>query len=401
MTKRILVGVWLAGAMALAGCGEQVEAGVSGQRLGGAVTPASAPDGSSVVALAVGSSQHCVLRSTGGVWCWGSGQGALGDGVNEDRLTPTLPVLGLEGAVQVSSAAYHVCALRGDGTVACWSGPTQTPTGQAPVMAEISLPEPAVRLAGGHNESCAVLASGQVRCWSCFPGGGCSNSVDPDPIAFAGPVDQVATRGALICGRLASGHLSCPAVEGPGGTDAGMPWTARRAEVEAIGDVAEFGLGMEFGCLRQTGGQVLCWGDNTVGQLGRGTQSPVYGPNTVLPPAEERCHAPGPVLGLDDAVSLAVGTHHACAVRASGAVLCWGLNHAGQVGFPLGLTFETAGQTLDAQPTPVQVIEAGQGSALSVHASTSCALLADGGVTCWGWSGPYTRAETPTLIVSQ
>lgn len=79
-------------------------------------------------------------------------------------------------------------------------------------------------------------------------------------------------------------------------------------------------VGNQFACaLVGATGEVKCWGDNTYGQLGQGSTWTNTGAN----------HA-GPFtvgLGTNNAVAVANGAQFACAVRATGAVACWGKFH--------------------------------------------------------------------------
>ena len=68
---------------------------------------------------------------------------------------------------------------------------------------------------------------------------------------------------------------------------------------------------------------MACWGQNDHGELGIGTLGP-------WPYPADR--AIEPVVGLDHIVALSPGGYHTCAVRADGAVFCWGGNWAGQLG---------------------------------------------------------------------
>jgi alpha-tubulin suppressor-like RCC1 family protein len=63
-----------------------------------------------------------------------------------------------------------------------------------------------------------------------------------------------------------------------------------------------------------------CWGWNDNGELGNGS-------TVGAPPS-----APVAVVGISDAVQVAPGNHHACALRATGQVVCWGKNDHGQLG---------------------------------------------------------------------
>ncbi len=70
--------------------------------------------------VAVGGYHACALRTDGTVACWGDNEfGQIGDGTNIDRLAPT-PAQGLTSVVEISAGIYHTCARRSTGQVLCW-----------------------------------------------------------------------------------------------------------------------------------------------------------------------------------------------------------------------------------------------------------------------------------------
>jgi hypothetical protein len=86
----------------------------------------------------------------------------------------------------------------------------------------------------------------------------------------------------------------------------------------------------------------------------------------------------GPVrLGLvERVVAIGVGGTHACAILASGGVKCWGGNSDGQLG---------DGASGANQALPVDVAALGEpATALALGDAHTCALLADKTVKCWG-----------------
>lgn len=121
-------------------------------------------------------------------------------------------------------------------------------------------------------------------------------------------------------------------------------------------------------CAVSTGGAVWCWGDNTFGQLGRGSDV-------------ENDWRPGLVPGLYDVTALAAGSHHTCAVFGDdGKVACWGRNDSGQLG---------NGSTEQAD---VPVVADGVSGATMVAAGRAhtCAVSGaqpDQEVWCWGANG--------------
>jgi alpha-tubulin suppressor-like RCC1 family protein len=99
-------------------------------------------------------------------------------------------------------------------------------------------------------------------------------------------------------------------------------------------------------------------------------------------------------------VEIAANDSHACGRTAQGQVWCWGRSSAGQLGEQPRRRFLAL---LDLPVSrPVLVGGLGRVSQLSLGLSSSCALLADGTVRCWGRGacdedGEY-RCSTPTAV---
>jgi alpha-tubulin suppressor-like RCC1 family protein len=133
--------------------------------------------------------------------------------------------------------------------------------------------------------------------------------------------------------------------------------------------------GSDFTCVRRRAGRVQCWGQNNVGQLGRGEGAPDP--------------TPRPVQGLSDAVEIAAGGAFACARRATGIVVCWGSNGSKQLGN------EAAGASA-ASPVAVQNLT--DAAELALGLSHACARRTSGQVVCWGGntSGQLGDGSTDT-----
>jgi len=112
-------------------------------------------------------------------------------------------------------------------------------------------------------------------------------------------------------------------------------------------------------------GTVSCWGANPFGQIGNGTTGAAFSPALVS--------------GVINAVAVAAGGAHSCAVLVDGTARCWGANSSGQ----LGDNGVSGGHSL----TPVVVSGLANAVAIVAGESHSCALLADGSVRCWGANG--------------
>ena len=219
--------------------------------------------------LAVGYQQGCVVTAAGAVLCFDSALTFMA----ARRPPVVVRVPGLDDAVAVAAGMVHRCALRRSGSVECW-GQNESGTLGDGTLVSRTAPAAVVDLAGaveiaaGTHASCARLRGRTVSCWGSLAAASVGKASTTRPVRIAGwegalqlSLNAGCNAGTLLCARLADGTVSC-------------------------------------------------FGDNDVGQLGDGTRTP-----------RDR---PAPVQGLRDAVDLAVGCSHACALRAGGEVVCWG-----------------------------------------------------------------------------
>jgi alpha-tubulin suppressor-like RCC1 family protein/phosphatidylethanolamine-binding protein (PEBP) family uncharacterized protein len=128
-------------------------------------------------------------------------------------------------------------------------------------------------------------------------------------------------------------------------------------------NVIQLSLGGSHSCALLGTGGVVCWGANSFGQLGDGTETDRLTPVSVT--------------GLTEGVAqIAVGNDHSCALLNSGAVRCWGFNPSGQVG---------DGSSGSNRLTPVNVTGLTNGvTQIAAGGNASCALLGTSQVRCWG-----------------
>jgi len=396
-----------------------------------------------VTALASGGFHTCTL--TGGrAFCWGANSfGQLGDGTSQDRLSP-VGVQGLDGdPVALSAGLAHACAVLSTGRVECWGldrggllGGGRLITGEAKPVQVVGLGEGVGAISAGETSTCAVVG-GRVACWGIndslglgldlASGSSINPGVPQDVQPLLGTAQSVAVGSDHACSISSSGAVSCWGSNyygqlGNGGTD--------RADgpvqvVSLSSEVIELAAGEDHTCALRAGGEVLCWGQNSSGQLGDGTvedrSSPVavgglpVGVNKLAAGGDRTCAVtagrelycwgnnsgrllaaetwedqtsavaasgvPDPVLGV------AVGGDHLCAIVEGGDVWCWGNNEGGQLGQA----------STQEQEGPVRVPGVEETVDIAAGFGNTCVLTRQGDVYCWGVdiSLPFLDEQTP------
>jgi alpha-tubulin suppressor-like RCC1 family protein len=332
------------------------------------------------VALALGFNHTCARKKSGTVLCWGdNGGGEVGDGIPFDGSRPNVlspqPVVGITDAIAVGAGVAHACAVHAGGSVACWGintfgqlgdGSTNRSSSPVPVIGVSN----ATALALGTSFSCALLSDGKVACWGANYSGQLGDDTKNDrptaaPVQGLDKAIAVAAAEHHACAVVQGGTVKCWGKNtdgqlGNGSTDESLLPT----DVPSLADVAQIAAASRFTCARQKTGRVLCWGSNSLGELGNG--SPNDAPN------------PSPLLTtVADAIHVWVGYEHACAVRVTGEVVCWGAAGDGQVG--------SGSVPPDASiPKPTAVVGASSALEVSTGGDHSCTTTQSGEVYCWG-----------------
>lgn len=291
--------------------------------------------------VVTGSHHACALTQNGRVACWGDNSyGQLGNDSVAQSNTPLFVSAFDQHAnvLRIAAGADHTCALLTDGSVECWGKNDLGQLGigshsnQAQPTMVHSLTAAATAITTGSNSSCALLKSGQAMCWGQNNRGQLGDSTHTNrttPVAVSNLTDSLHKVVAISSGKesscalLSDGSVKCWgkntfAQLGIGSTSFS---SATPQHVPSLGaGVASISVGGAGACALMQDSSVKCWGSNSVGQVGVGSDATVIStPQTVSDIGNQ-------------AVALSTGQAHNCALLNDGSVKCWGRNIDGQLG---------------------------------------------------------------------
>jgi alpha-tubulin suppressor-like RCC1 family protein len=331
-----------------------------------------------VIAIAAGARHACAVRADNSVVCWGADDtGQLGDGGGDDQLTP-IAVPGITSATAVVAGAGFSCALLSDRSAVCWGDDSDGEIGDGAAGPTPRAPTPVMGLDGARSLSahwqhaCAVLTDGSAVCWGSNSSGQLGDGTTTNraqPVAVPGLQNLVAVATGLshTC-AMAAGGIHCWGDNSQGqlgsSTSGATTPVLQPTLVPIVIDPVAISSGAQHSCAVRLSGQVLCWGQNSSGQLGEGTMSSL---------AE-----PVPVTGLQGAVKVTAGATFSCAATGDGAVFCWGDDHYGQLG--------TGHEVVRPRPATVAI----SARAVAAGGAHTCAIGRDpvpggaDGFFCWG-----------------
>jgi len=270
------------------------------------------------------------------------------------------------------------CALTALGAVFCWGDNGNGQIGIGAAAVGIDQPTPVqvtglssgvVQIAVGYDHACALTDAGALFCWGDnFDGqlGDGTTTDQPEPVSPVGlpaNIVSVSAGDTHTCVLTQAGDVYCWGNNTAGrlgdGTDTNRP--APTKVIDLPGPVAQISAGDEGTCALTEAGAALCWGDNDEGQLGNGTTTDSF--------------VPTPVTGLPSGVrEINTNDTTACAVMKAGTVRCWGDNDDGELG----------DGTNTSSFVPVEVVGLTDAVKVSAGDEHTCAFTKAGAAYCWG-----------------
>ena len=373
--------------------------------------PTTVNNMANVKALSAGWFHTCAVRADATTSCWGdNSSGQIGDGTFTNRDRPTSVQNLLVDVVTIAAGNTHTCALRVNGSMSCWgfndSGQLGgAPLGQVSVASDVQVVtgrSPAISIDGSGSgfgaagHTCALRASGGVACWGINFNGEITGTDDANvftvteatgPPAVAAGITAVEGGFGHTCALTVTGTVVCWGGNRSGqignGEESGDP--VPPTTVPGLDQVVALAAGFESTCALRADGTVQCWGRGSLGQLGNGT--------------EDRA-TPAEVVGLTNVKAITGGATHYCAIRGNGRVRCWGSNASGQLG---------NGATASSVADHVGVNNLSDARTIGAGFSHTCAIRATGNVVCWGSNaagqlgtgGTAVSVPQPTPLVAQ
>lgn len=304
---------------------------------------------------------------------------------------------------EIDGGATNSCSRSEGGTVKCWGTgnnvltSARTATGRSHSQERLYYQgfEDATQMATGTAHAC-VVESEMVKCWGTESSGQLGNgSATAEPVSIPVYVQQVGGGGQLTgvsqidagytftCALMISGQVVCWGSDSVGQLGNGASyhdqltpnWVLGIGGSGVLSGATQIATGGLHSCALLSDTSVACWGDNPIGQQGNGSTNSNFSPGQVL-----GIGGSGTLTGV---TQIALGGENSCAILNTGKIVCWGRGDGGQLG---------NGAT-NSSNTPVEV--AGISNAVSVEVGLFhvCAALSTGKVMCWGTGTEYQIGE--------
>ena len=249
-------------------------------------------------ALAAGTDHTCGLATDAAAYCWGDNAfGQLGD-TSTTRSSQPVAVTGGLTFIALIAGRHHTCGLTTSGTGYCWGdnafgqlGDSSTTNSSRPVAIAAGLTFGT--LVAGLRHTCGLTAVGAAYCWGFNRFGQLGSSVSPFLRTIPTAVTGSLTFSELVAGAV---HTCGLTTEGPAYCW-GWNYSGQLGIAGGTGDLAGIGSpvavsgGLRLRAITAGGGHTcgllndgtaVCWGNNSSGQLGDGSNTNSWEPVPVV-----------------------------------------------------------------------------------------------------------------------
>lgn len=317
---------------------------------------------------------------------WGMNtRGQVGSGGSESTVPAPLPVKGLRFVTGVSGGQRHSLALLANGTLESWGFNGHGQLGdegaigtRTPIPVEHLSHVTAIAAGGSH--SLALLSGGTVMAWGDDESGQLGNGKTLDsevPVAVQGlsGVTAIAAGEEHSLALLSDGTVMAWGNNERGQLGTGNTKSANTpTAIKGLSGVTAIAANGQFSLALLSNGTVLAWGDDEHGQLG----NPAFLLEEETEAIEEEGRYspnPLPVEGLTGVSAISAGRTHALALLGNGSVQAWGNDAEGELG----------NGVIEPQANAPVAVEALTGvTEISAGDQDSVALKASGGLVAWG-----------------
>jgi len=281
-----------------------------------------------IASISAGGEYTCALTKKGNVKCWGrNNSGQLGNGTKELSMLP-VDVPNLSNVTEISAGTEHTCAVLGDGSGKCWgknlNGRVGNDSKERIILSPVDVVDlgaKIIHISAGGEHTCAITEDGNVKCWGRNTSGELGIGQDSnfskiplDTIGLNAKVTKITTSYAKSCALTTNDKAQC------------WGWVIfdkfSNSPV-AIGNLKSTPVSIALGayhiCIADQNGQVWCIGENPSGQLGDGTTTD----------SREFIKVSG-LSNKITAIGASFG--YTCVLSEIGEVWCWGDNAVGQLG---------------------------------------------------------------------
>lgn len=281
--------------------------------------------------VSAGDTHTCGVTKDDRAWCWGSNfTGQLGDGTSSDHAFPA-PVAGGLRFRSVTVGRVHSCGITTDDLAYCWG---LGPLGNGTVFTSRQpLPVAGGRrfatVRSGLDHTCGITTAGKAWCWGNNRHGQIGNFSrvnQPTPAAVGGNHTWrwINPGGLHTCGVTTDSRAYCWGRNVEGQLGGGTTRSSIGSPVAVSGGLAfrNVSAGHFQTCGVTPADRAYCWGQNSTGQLGDGTETPRSQPRPVA--GTRRYHntsepvlllrpdpgRPGSLLGIQSARRARGWDHH-------------------------------------------------------------------------------------------